>query len=1038
VNRARIIRENIRYYRRYYKLIALATVITVAVITGSLMVGESVRATLVQRVEERLGDTETILFSRYAFFDKALADEPVFEGKARAALISNGFISDAGRLIPVMVWGMDSLDIPAGSARLNPALASELSLTNGEAIVLRLPATGLIPSGSLFVTDNYTTSARLTYQGIQVIADGGNLNLKNEQTIPFNVFISRTELADLLGVEGKVNILLSPAQISEDDIAEVWTPARSGIEIWERDSFNEIISDRVFIQEEAVETICRNNPEANRLFSYLVNEMETSGGSIPYSFVTAMDSYNGVALKEQDIILPDYSANRLHAQLNDRIRLTYYYTTDNLKTLYTDTLWGRVAAIVPLTDLAADSTLSAEFPGLSDVERCTDWDSDLPLDMSLITQEDEDYWTKYRTTPKAILSYAAIQKRWSNAYGSATAIRISATPDMKGLDAGMFGLQLIYPRKTALDAARGGVDFASLFLSLGFFIILSAILLLLVPLSEMLFRRRNELTLLKAFGYPDKRIIRLLWSESAPIILAASFIGVIAGVLYTWLTLLLLGTLWQGATHTSGFILFPSFLTIGTGWIIGTAISLIAIPLGIRRTLKPKVSNQTCRDMGVGSFPSRMGAILLLILTLGVMAMGGLWIHSTVLFVLAGVLLIVAAALWGNYWMKSRGAASLSPFNEGRLIGAGLLANKRRVLLSFFTLTAGVFIVFSVGLNRQGFADPSQLLTGTGGYTLWCESNIPVYHNLSTSEGKSKLALNDLPAGAEILQISRYGADDASCLNLNKVTQPTVLGVDMQAVENSSFHIRQTIYHDPKDVFNSLQLATDSVYPVLVDETVLLWTLMRSLGDTIRYQADGRTVYLQIAGTLDNSIFQGNLIMDKSLFSELWPEIAGSEIILFRLDEQETAATARLIEQALNEYGVRLTTTAQRLQAFNSVTDTYLTIFLTLGGLGLLLGIASFVIVVRKDLASRREDILLYRSLGFTDAKIGKLLTAENRLVPLYAVIVGVAGSVAGVSGGLQSVGLWIWILSAILAWCLVLCVVLFIRQSVRSCLQTN
>ncbi|KAA6309605.1 hypothetical protein EZS27_012424, partial [termite gut metagenome] len=67
MNRTSVIRENIRFYRRYYKLIAFATMITVAVITGSLMVGESVRATLVQRVEERLGDTETILFSRYAF-----------------------------------------------------------------------------------------------------------------------------------------------------------------------------------------------------------------------------------------------------------------------------------------------------------------------------------------------------------------------------------------------------------------------------------------------------------------------------------------------------------------------------------------------------------------------------------------------------------------------------------------------------------------------------------------------------------------------------------------------------------------------------------------------------------------------------------------------------------------------------------------------------------------------------------------------------------------------------------------------------------
>jgi putative ABC transport system permease protein len=178
--------------------------------------------------------------------------------------------------------------------------------------------------------------------------------------------------------------------------------------------------------------------------------------------------------------------------------------------------------------------------------------------------------------------------------------------------------------------------------------------------------------------------------------------------------------------------------------------------------------------------------------------------------------------------------------------------------------------------------------------------------------------------------------------------------------------------------------------------------------------------------------------MDKKLFGEVWNEIAGSEIMLLRVNEQEAAATARLIEQALNEYGVRVTTTAQRLEAFNSVTDTYLTIFLTVGGLGLLLGIVSFIIVVRKDLASRREDILLYRSLGFADAKISRLLIAENRIVPLYAIVIGVSGSVAGVSGGLQSVSLWIWLVSAVLALCLLLCVIVFIRQSVRACLSLH
>ena len=42
-----LLHRNIRYFARYYRLVAMAVVITVAVIVGSLVVGDSVRMTLV-------------------------------------------------------------------------------------------------------------------------------------------------------------------------------------------------------------------------------------------------------------------------------------------------------------------------------------------------------------------------------------------------------------------------------------------------------------------------------------------------------------------------------------------------------------------------------------------------------------------------------------------------------------------------------------------------------------------------------------------------------------------------------------------------------------------------------------------------------------------------------------------------------------------------------------------------------------------------------------------------------------------------------
>ena len=101
-------------------------------------------------------------------------------------------------------------------------------------------------------------------------------------------------------------------------------------------------------------------------------------------------------------------------------------------------------------------------------------------------------------------------------------------------------------------------------------------------------------------------------------------------------------------------------------------------------------------------------------------------------------------------------------------------------------------------------------------------------------------------------------------------------------------------------------------------------------------------------------------------------------MFLLKTGESEREEVKKLISQALSEYGVRVMTTNDRLRQFNTVTDTYLTIFMTLGGLGLLLGILSFIIVIRKNLAMRRDEIRLYRVLGFTDGQIGRIFYKEN------------------------------------------------------------
>ena len=139
---------------------------------------------------------------------------------------------------------------------------------------------------------------------------GGNINLKNEQVLPFNVFVRRSDLAEALNVGGKINLVLTDRQISSTDLDDIWNQELSGLVVRRKADFTEITSGRVFLQEKVVETICQDNLASDRLFSYLVNSIEREGNSIPYSFITAMDRYKGHILRKDEILLSDYAANR--------------------------------------------------------------------------------------------------------------------------------------------------------------------------------------------------------------------------------------------------------------------------------------------------------------------------------------------------------------------------------------------------------------------------------------------------------------------------------------------------------------------------------------------------------------------------------------------------------------------------------------------------------------------------------------------------------------------------------------------------------
>ena len=589
VNCTWIISSSRKYYRRYYRLVVIAVIIMMAVLTGSLLLGDSVRGTLSDRVDERLGTAETILTSGTGFMDEKIMQSPLL-ANAHGYLLTQGFLSVDGKLIPVYIWGTDTDTITMGEALINEPLSNILISPSGAGgatqIALHLPAHSLVPSGSLFVSKSYSTQMRVSIKGVKSVKDGGNILLKNEQTRPLNVFVNRKQLGTAMQLEGKINIILSDDFITERQIESVCEPEFMGFHFTD----STLTYDGVFIPDEIVHAC---NPYTTYL-AYLVNEIICKTDTVPYSFVTAVSRWKGAPLSGREIILSDYAANRLHVGVGDSVRMAYFIARD-MKNLETKEQIFRVRAVEPLSAFIGDSLLTADFPGLTNVERCSDWDSDLPIKMDHIHKRDEDFWYKYRQTPKAIVAYDAVRADWSNSFGTATALRIENTPTPITHH---LSPTVIHPREQGMFLANSGTDFSSLFMALGFFIILSAIFLMQNPLMEMYAQRKDELQLYAQLGFTHRTIQRIMYRETFSVILFASPFGVLAGLLYSALILWLLGNVWSGATHTEGFVLHVNTLTLILGWLIGVLVCALSLWVIKGKIQRSKDKGQRSKDKG--------------------------------------------------------------------------------------------------------------------------------------------------------------------------------------------------------------------------------------------------------------------------------------------------------------------------------------------------------------------------------------------------------------------------------------------------------
>jgi hypothetical protein len=182
-------------------------------------------------------------------------------------------------------------------------------------------------------------------------------------------------------------------------------------------------------------------------------------------------------------------------------------------------------------------------------------------------------------------------------------------------------------------------------------------------------------------------------------------------------------------------------------------------------------------------------------------------------------------------------------------------------------IAAGIFAVFITGANRMDFsAEQLDKAGGTGGYQLWGEVSVPVKEDMNSLKGRRALGLDDDELmKLNFIQMKRLPGNDASCLNLNHITVPPLLGIDpSKLISDGSFsfskYLKNSMADNPWMLLNQ-NPGKNTIYGI-ADQTVIQWGLKVSIGDTLVLRAEnGQPLNIIIAGGLKSSVFQGHLLI---------------------------------------------------------------------------------------------------------------------------------------------------------------------------------
>ncbi|HHK42987.1 MAG TPA: hypothetical protein ENJ50_11255, partial [Planctomycetaceae bacterium] len=348
-----VVLRSLQYHLRSHLVVAAGVAVATAVLTGALLVGDTVRHSLTALTQERLGQIDRVLLSEHFFRASRVerlhrAFPNAEEGIVPAVLVPQASISVSGkrrRTGRVTVIGSDAAfwrlraegtPVPRrlpdiDEIVLNRELADALAVSVGDRVTLRLPGTETIPSDSPFGEKEDLVASLPELEVIEILPDRGlaRFEVFPSQRPPRNAFVSAESLREVLEQEDRWNALFLAQSVPSSDDDDVslleamqWELADVGVEVRRVRlvdptkgagdghavyDYHALWSDRLFVPEaidRAVERVF--DGQAQPVLTYLANSIEkrdassNQGRPVPYSLVTAVEVGRTFPLRDRD------------------------------------------------------------------------------------------------------------------------------------------------------------------------------------------------------------------------------------------------------------------------------------------------------------------------------------------------------------------------------------------------------------------------------------------------------------------------------------------------------------------------------------------------------------------------------------------------------------------------------------------------------------------------------------------------------------------------------------------------------------------